>query len=163
MGILSFMKEAGEKLFFPKDAKAASTPEANVDSIKKYIESQGIKTDGLQFSFDSAQDRVKITGTVPDQATKEKILLCAGNVQGVAAVDDNITVANAGVSSQYYTVKSGDTLSKIAKQYYGDAQKYNLIFEANRPMLSHPDKIYPGQTLRIPPQDNGARMADRTM
>jgi nucleoid-associated protein YgaU len=50
----------------------------------------------------------------------------------------------------FHTVKSGDTLSAISKQVYGDANKYNAIFEANRPMLSSPDKIYPGQSLRIP-------------
>ena len=163
MGILSFMKEAGEKLFGAKDAKAAA-PEASVESIKKYIQAQGLSIEGLDFSFDPAQDKVRVSGKVPDQATKEKILLCCGNVQGVAAVEDNITVANADGESQYYTVKSGDTLSKISKQYYGDAQKYNLIFEANRPMLSHPDKIYPGQTLRIPPQGPSQnRMDDRTL
>ena len=47
-------------------------------------------------------------------------------------------------------VKPGDTLSKIAKEEYGDANTYMKIFEANKPMLSNPDKIYPGQMLRIP-------------
>jgi len=55
--------------------------------------------------------------------------------------------------AKFYTVVSGDSLSKIAKEYYGNAMKYPVIFEANKPMLSHPDKIYPGQVLRIPPQD----------
>ena len=45
---------------------------------------------------------------------------------------------------------SGDSLSKIAKEHYGNAMKYPVIFEANKPMLEHPDKIYPGQVLRIP-------------
>ena len=53
--------------------------------------------------------------------------------------------------ARFHTVMRGDTLSKIAKNFYGDAMKYPLIFEANKPMLSHPDKIYPGQVLRIPP------------
>ena len=48
---------------------------------------------------------------------------------------------------------SGDTLGKIAKNYYGNAMKYPVIFEANKPMLTHPDKIYPGQVLRIPVLD----------
>ncbi|WP_413288473.1 peptidoglycan-binding protein LysM [Bdellovibrio sp. HCB337] len=145
MGIMSFFKDAGEKLFGSK--------EANPDSIKKYIQSQGISTEGLTIDFDKASDTVKVSGKVPDQATKEKILLCCGNVQGVAKVDDNITVAQAAPASQYYTVQSGDTLSKIAARFYGDAMKYPAIFEANRPMLSHPDKIYPGQNLRIPPPE----------
>jgi len=47
---------------------------------------------------------------------------------------------------------AGETLSAIAKQHYGDATRYMVIFEANRPMLAHPDRIYPGQKLRIPPR-----------
>jgi nucleoid-associated protein YgaU len=54
--------------------------------------------------------------------------------------------------SKFYTVVKGDTLSKIAKEFYGDASKYPVIFEANTPMLKDPDLIYPGQVLRVPPQ-----------
>jgi nucleoid-associated protein YgaU len=147
MGVMSFLQDAGEKLF-GKDPSP--------DDIKKYIQSQGLPTQNLDVSFDGKSDKVKVSGQVPDQATKEKILLCCGNVKGVSSVDDNITVAQASAASQYYTVKSGDTLSKIAKQFYGDQMKYPAIFEANRPMLSHPDKIYPGQNLRIPAQGAGA-------
>lgn len=155
MGLLSFFKGAGEKLFSSKDANAKPAAEAaatNIEAIKKYIQAQGLKVDGLEITFDSAQDKVKVSGKVADQTTKEKVLLCCGNIQGVGSVEDNLTVTNPTPASQYYTVKSGDTLSKISKQYYGDPNKYTLIFEANRPMLSSPDKIYPGQSLRIPPQ-----------
>jgi len=94
-----------------------------------------------------------VSGVAPDQATKEKIVLCCGNVSSVAKVDDLLTVADGGApESKYREVKSGDTLSKIAKEEYGDANAYMKIFEANKPMLSNPDKIYPGQNLRIPPQ-----------
>ena len=89
----------------------------------------------------------------PDQPTKEKIVLCCGNVASVAKVDDQLTVASSGEpAATYREVKSGDTLSKIAKEAYGDANAYMKIFEANKPMLSDPDKIYPGQKLRIPPK-----------
>lgn len=145
MGLINFFKNAGEKLF-------GASKEANVESIKKYIQAQGLSTEGLNLSFDPASDTVTVSGQVPDQTTKEKILLCCGNVQGVAKVQDNLKVRTPAVESQYYTVQSGDTLSKIAARFYGDAKKFNMIFEANRPMLSHPDKIYPGQNLRIPPQ-----------
>jgi nucleoid-associated protein YgaU len=93
-----------------------------------------------------------VYGVAPDQATKEKIVLSAGNVAGVAKVNDMMSVDRSEPEAQYYTVVSGDTLSKISKKYYGDANQYQKIFEANRPMLSHPDKIYPGQLLRIPPK-----------
>jgi nucleoid-associated protein YgaU len=71
-------------------------------------------------------------------------------VQGVEHVNDQLSVAAATAESKWYQVKSGDTLSKIAREFYGNANEYNRIFEANRPMLSNPDKIYPGQMLRIP-------------
>ena len=81
----------------------------------------------------------------------KKLCCAAGNVSGAAKVDDQLTVAASGsAASTYHTVKSGDTLSKIAKEAYGDANIYMKIFEANKPMLSNPDKVYPGQVLRIP-------------
>ena len=86
-----------------------------------------------------------------NQATKEKIVLCCGNVQGVEAVNDQLTVDLSEPEAQYYTVVKGDNLSKISKQFYGDPNRYARIFEANKPMLKSPDLIYPGQTLRIPP------------
>jgi nucleoid-associated protein YgaU len=84
--------------------------------------------------------------------TKEKIVLCCGNVSGVSKVNDNMSVDQSEPEATYYTVVSGDTLSKISKNNYGDANKYMKIFEANKPMLADPNKIYPGQVLRIPPQ-----------
>ncbi len=82
----------------------------------------------------------------------------AGNIKGVAAVESKLTVAQAAPEPRFYTVKPGDTLSKIAKQFYNDVNRYQAIFEANKPMLTHPDKIYPGQALRIPelPAKNAA-------
>ena len=79
------------------------------------------------------------------------MLLCCGNVQGVAGVNDMLVVKEPAPEAQWHVVVSGDNLSKIAKKFYGDANKYPVIFEANKPMLTHPDKIYPGQMLRIPP------------
>ena len=99
-------------------------------------------------------ERVILRGRVPDQPTRERAIIAAGNNRGVAEVEDELEVETPSKEpeSQMYTVKSGDTLGKIAKAHYGDASKYPVIFEANRPMLDDPDKIYPGQVLRIPPQ-----------
>lgn len=161
MGLMSFIKEAGERLFGGREAKAAAAPSADTvaalnktagDAIENYIETQGLKVDGLEVTFDGATSTATVAGTVADQATKEKVLLCCGNVAGVGAVNDLLVVKNPEPESQWHTVVSGDTLSKIAKKFYGDANKYPAIFEANKPMLKHPDKIYPGQMLRIPPQ-----------
>jgi nucleoid-associated protein YgaU len=166
MGMFSFIKEAGEKLFGRGEAKAAQdavtakpTPE-NVAALSKtageaiaaYINSMGLKVEGLQVSYDGTSGTVTVAGEAPDQATKEKVLLCCGNVANVSSVQDLMTVASSSAESQMYVVVSGDNLSKISKQFYGTPNKYTQIFEANKPMLSDPDKIYPGQVLRIPPE-----------
>ena len=168
MSLVSFFKEAGQKLFGHKDAEAAATQaqaapddaalqaaaatanQAAAAAIVTYIGTQNLDTSMLSIEFDGASGSVMVSGVVPDQATKEKILLCCGNVQGVGQVNELITVDAPADESRYHTVERGETLSAIAKTYYGDASKYPAIFEANRPMLSNPDKIYPGQMLRIP-------------
>ena len=157
MAIIDFLKDAGEKLFGsePKAAPAqlADRERAAGEAIEKYIGTLGLPTQDLEVSFDGASSTCRVAGSCDDQATKEKILLAAGNVAGVAKVDDKLSVKNAEPAARFYEVKKGDTLSKISKEQYGDANRYNAIFEANRPMLKHPDKIYPGQKLRIPPLD----------
>ena len=165
MSLVSFLKEAGKKLFTPfnvppaaanapASAAPADTAALNATAskaIETYIASQNLTAAGLDVKYDGASQTVTVSGVAPDQATREKIVLCCGNVSGVAKVEDLLTVATAGASaSKYRTVASGETLSKIAKEEYGDANAYMKIFEANKPMLSDPDKIYPGQTLRIP-------------
>lgn len=166
MSLISFIKEAGEKLFGKGEAKAAQeaaereATAANLerlnrtagDAIATYIGAMNLKVDGLEVGFDGATGTVTVAGVAADQATKEKVVLCCGNVEKVAAVNDLMTVAAPADASQYYTVVKGDNLSKIAKQFYGNPNQYPKIFEANKPMLTHPDKIYPGQLLRIPPQ-----------
>jgi nucleoid-associated protein YgaU len=161
MSLISFLRDAGEKLFNPPKAAPAAAPAPDVaalnetaaQAIERYIASQGLKADGLDVKYDGATQTVTVSGIAPDQATKEKIVLCCGNVSSVAKVNDLLTVAGGGEQeSTYREVKSGDTLSKIAKEAYGDANAYMKIFEANKPMLSNPDKIYPGQKLRIPPK-----------
>ena len=164
MGMFSFIKEAGEKLFGRGEAKAAQeaaaaapTPE-NIaalsktagDAIKTYIGTMNLNVEALDITFDAPTGTVTVAGVALDQATKEKVLLCCGNVASVTAVNDMMTVANPEPESQMYAVVSGDNLSKISKQFYGTPNKYMQIFEANKPMLTHPDKIYPGQMLRIP-------------
>ena len=145
MRLLSFVKEAGEKLIdllTPGNANAS-------EQLKEHVSKVGLGNPNVQTTVDG--DKVTVTGEVATQEEKEKILLALGNIAGVASVDDQITVSGpVVVASRFVVVKSGDTLSAISKTVYGDANKYNKIFEANKPLLSHPDKIYPGQTLRIP-------------
>ncbi|NVZ67925.1 peptidoglycan-binding protein LysM [Pseudomonas costantinii] len=145
MSLFSFVKEAGEKLISlltPGNANAG-------DELKKHIEEVGLGNPNVHATVDG--DKVTITGEVASQEEKEKIILAAGNIAGVASVEDQITVTGpVVVASRFVVVKSGDTLSAISKTVYGDANKYNKIFEANKPLLKDVNKIYPGQTLRIP-------------
>ncbi len=156
MGLFSFIKEAGEKLFGHKEEAAEVSIEeknrlnqAAAQAIYDRINGLGLKWSNLMVSYKSGQ--VTITGSTPDQENREKIILAAGNVQGVDNVDDQLTVEAPAAEPRFYTVVKGDTLSKIAAAHYGSANKYPVIFEANKPMLKDPDKIYPGQNLRIPP------------
>ena len=164
MGLFSFIKDAGEKLFGGKEAHAAPAPAAGgaaapsqtdlnakaAQAIEKYVNSQNLGASGVDISYDGGAGKVTVKGEAPTQAIKEKITLCCGNVASVPSVDNLMTVTNPEPEAQYHDVASGDTLSGIAKKYYDDANKYPQIFEANKPMLSNPDKIYPGQKLRIP-------------
>jgi nucleoid-associated protein YgaU len=149
MGLFSFLKGAGQKLFGKAEEAAPEVAEplkaqALIDHVQKlglHFNSLNIKTQG---------DTVFISGEVAAQADAEKIALAVGNVEGVSVVDNNMTVANPEPESRTYTVQSGDSLSKISKEMYGDMMKYEVIFEANKPMLTDMDLIYPGQVLRIP-------------
>ncbi|WP_027015186.1 peptidoglycan-binding protein LysM [Comamonas composti] len=157
MGLFSFIKEAGEKLFGGSSAHAASAADAQKESdakaaqaIESYIGLQNLGVSDLKVQFDGSQGKVTVHGTAPTQAAKEKVTLCCGNVANVQSVDNLMTVSAPEPEAQFHDVVRGDTLSAIAKKFYGDANKYPVIFEANKPMLTHPDKIYPGQKLRIP-------------
>ena len=172
MGIATFVRDAGERIVanakaaFQMNPGRAEEPAAQApakkpasssndksagEAIADYIRAQNLEVDNLQVRFDAPTSTVHVSGTAKDQATKEKVILCCGNIAGVEKVDEQLSVKESAPPAQYHTVVSGDTLSGIAKKVYGDANKYQTIFEANKPMLKHPDKIYPGQMLRIPP------------
>ncbi len=152
MGLGSFLKNVGAKLF-----GGGETPEEQAQKVRDHVAKYGLDVSGLTFTV--ANDKVTISGEAKNWEQKSKIYVAAGNVEGIDGVNDNMTVKPAPVETvapvtvaepKYHTVESGDTLSKIAKEVYGDVNAYNRIFEANKPMLSDPDKIYPGQVLVIP-------------
>jgi nucleoid-associated protein YgaU len=151
MGLFSFLKNAGAKLMGrsaeTNEAEAAANAAERANLLRSIIASSGVGIENLDIELDD--DKVTVYGQTESVEDKEKIVLVAGNVEGIATVDDRISVV-APVQSRFHEVKPGDSLSKISLEVYGDAMKYNVIFEANKPMLSHPDKIYPGQMLRIP-------------
>jgi len=143
MGIFSFLSNSGKKTI---DSTADNA--ANASKLVNNIQSYGFDVTDLDIEIDG--ETAKVWGVAANQATREKVLLAIGNTKGIASVDDKMTTAVPEPEAKFHTVVSGDSLSKIAKKYYGDAMKYPEIFEANKPMLTSPDKIYPGQVLRIP-------------
>jgi nucleoid-associated protein YgaU len=150
MGLMSFFKGVGEKIF-KKEETVAPTPEVEplrASALLAHVKALGLPYNAL--TVKTSGDTVTIEGEVAQQADAEKIALAVGNVEGVEVVDNKLSVATPAPEATYHTVVKGDTLSKIAQTVYGDMMKYPIIFEANKPMLSHPDKIYPGQVLRIP-------------
>jgi len=161
MGLIDFVKSAGAKIFGRREeekpqadpkVEAQKRAEANkraAHALTQRVTDMGLEIEGFQVEV--VGDVAVVTGTTTNQADREKAVLVVGNTHGIARVDDRLEVKTPEPEAVYYTVKSGDTLSKIAKVQYGNAMKYPVIFEANRPMLSDPDKIYPGQMLRIPP------------
>jgi len=158
MGLFSFIKNAGAKVFgigktdAEEAAEAAAAElkaeEAAAARLEETINDLQLQVENLNVHIDD--DAATVTGLAYDQATKEKVVLVVGNSQGIATVDDQMTVEHVEPEAQFHTVVSGDTLGKIAKTYYGNAMKYPEIFEANKPMLKDPNLIYPGQVLRIP-------------
>ena len=140
MGLFNFVKDAGEKLWDAVTGQHDKDDQAK--KVQEHLNKTGIP-DADKVNIQIADGKATVTGDGLSQEAKEKI-------SGIASVDDQVKTATPATASQFYTVKSGDTLSAISKQVYGNANLYNKIFEANKPMLKSPDKIYPGQVLRIP-------------
>jgi nucleoid-associated protein YgaU len=165
MGLYSFIKDSGAKVFGIGKTSAEEAAEAAADAAAAKLKREEEAANRLVETISDLQlqaqdlnvkidgDAATIYGMAYDQATREKIVLVVGNSNGIATVDDQMTVEHTEPEAQFYTVVSGDTLGKIAKNYYGNAMKYPVIFEANKPMLKDPDLIYPGQVLRIPSLD----------
>jgi nucleoid-associated protein YgaU len=150
MGLFSFIKSAGKALGITSEDE---TPTA--EALQKELNKQKLGTEGVEISV--VGDKAVIKGDVADQSIFEKAIVAVGNSLGISKVeasDLKVAASDAG-DPVFYTVVKGDNLWKIAEANYGKGKgaKYTTIFEANKPMLKHPDKIYPGQVLRIPALD----------
>lgn len=147
MSLFSFVKEAGEKLIdllTPGNANAG-------EQLKEHVAKVGLGNPNIHTNVEGST--VTVTGEAASQEEKEKIVLALGNISGVESVNDQMTLAPGAATvsvAKFVTVEKGDTLSAISKRVYGDPNKYQRIFDANKPMLKDVDKIYPGQVLRIP-------------
>ncbi len=145
MGLFDFVRNIGDKIF--------GSGEDPATKIKEHIESRGLSIANLAVEFQDADGKTFLQGQAPSVDVKEKAVLVAGNVKGVSNVyADQLTAPEPPQAPkvEYYLIQSGDTLSKIAKQYLGDAMAYPKIFEANREVIKDPNLIYPGQKIRIP-------------
>ena len=141
MGLFDFVSNIGNNLF-SKDEEAG-------EKIQAYIEEQNPGINDLTVSYNDGA--VTLAGQSDSYEAVEKAILMAGNVKGVNVVLNEVAVDEAPTENvEYYLIKSGDTLSKIAKQYYGNAMDYPKIFEANLEVIKDPDKIFVGQKIRIP-------------
>ena len=145
MGLWDFVKNAGKALGIG-DAAAAEAPAA--EALRKEVDDLGLKADGLNVTVEG--DTVTLTGKAASQEEREKLILAMGNVAGVAKVEETIETPEPAVQPVFHTVVKGDNLWKIAEKTLGGGARFKEIFEANKPMLKDPDKIYPGQVLRIP-------------
>lgn len=154
MGLFSFIKNAGAKVFGIGKTTEEEAAEAASAKAEKLIEAvQALQFEVTDLDVEVDGDTALVYGEASNQETREKVVLVVGNTEGIASVDDRMTTAVEAPQAQFHTVVSGDTLGKIAKEFYGNAMKYPVIFEANKPMLKSPDLIYPGQVLRIPTLD----------
>jgi nucleoid-associated protein YgaU len=149
MGLFDFVKSVGKKIGIGDD-------EPSADALKKELDSHKLGTENVQVVVEG--DKAVLKGNVTNQEILEKAIIAVGNSLGISKVEteelkvDEVTTGSVAKEPKFYTVKKGDNLWKIAESQYGKGKgaKNTLIFEANKPMLTHPDKIYPGQVLRIP-------------
>lgn len=141
MGLFDFAKDLGRKLFDRDDDAPAK--------ISQHIQDDNPGIDDLEVAFDDGV--VSLSGSASSADAVEKAVLMAGNVEGVQEVKiDDLDAPSVTDGVQYYVIEKGDTLSGIAKRYYGNAMEYPKIFEANREVIKDPDLIFPGQKIRIP-------------
>jgi len=145
MGLFDFVKNIGKKVF--------SREEDAAEKIKAEIEAANPGISNLDVRYDPQSSTVALSGQATSAEAMQKAVLMAGNVEGVSNVEfAGLHNPEEQGQVEYYIVQQGDTLSKIAQQFYGNANKYPRIFEANREVIKDANLIFPGQKIRIPPE-----------
>ena len=147
MGILDFAKDIGSNLF--------QTDSAAAEKINEMLSIKLTPIKDLSVAYDDGT--VTLCGECMNQQHRDQAVLLAGNVKGgEKVVSDELSYPQPAADEpaeekiEFYEIKSGDTLSGIAKHFYGDFKLYTKIFDANRDVIGDPDKIYPGQKIRVP-------------
>ena len=126
MGLFDFFKDMGEKTFGSEDEAA--------EKIKENIEASNPGIQDLNVAYDDGV--VELTGTADSAEAMEKAVLMAGNVKGVSEVKaDGVSAPPQPAPVEYYIIQKGDSLSAIAKRYYGNVKDYPRIFDANREVI----------------------------
>lgn len=141
IGLWNFVKDAGKSIFGGDDSKGLTGT-----ALKDELKGLGLDSDDLDILVEG--DKVKVAGKAASQEIRKKVILAFGNIEGVAEVEDDVSRGEG--EPTFHTVEKGDPLWAVAGKAMVNGAKYTDIFEANKPMLTHPDKIYPGQVLRIP-------------
>lgn len=141
MGLFDFAKSIGKKIFGSKDEAPKK--------IKEHIEEDNPGISNLEVEVNNGVATIK--GETDDPNAYEKAVLMAGNIFGISEVNaDELTTPEQTIEVKYYEIAKGDSLWKIAKEFYGNGNDYPKIFEANKEVIKDPDLIYPGQKIRIP-------------
>ena len=152
MCVFSFMKNIGENLFLKEDEavwKARGIyDEERAKGIRKYLNELEIII--IDSDLKIQGEKACLSGTAKDQETFEKAIIAVGNIQGISTVESKMKVQNPAQLSRFYTVKPGDTLDKLALEYFDDSNQYKIILEANQPMIKKASHIYSGLVIRIP-------------
>ena len=152
MSVFSFMKNIGENLFYKEDEAAWKAQgiydEERTKGIRRYLDELNIII--ADFELEIQDEKATLLGTAKDQETFEKTIIAVGNIQGISTVESKMNVQKPAQLSRFYTIKPGDTLNKLALEYFDDSNKFKIILEANQPLIKKASHIYSGMVIRIP-------------
>ncbi|MFZ5551362.1 MAG: BON domain-containing protein [Pseudomonadota bacterium] len=150
MSLISFGRDAGIDLPAQPAAEGGTPPAPLCMAVQAHLAALGLQAHQLELSFDPQRAVMRVSGCAPDQDTRERIVLCCGNVRGVAAVDDRMTVLMPSEVSRWRFVQPGDTLARIATDLYRDERRAQHLRAANQPLIGEADELQPGWLLRVP-------------
>lgn len=151
VSLISFDRAAGPELLAGQGAADGPIDAmALCRAIAEHLTALGLKAEQLEIGYEPERLLLSVAGCAATQDMRERILLCCGNVRGVAAVEDRMTVVMPSDVSRWRFVQQGDTLARIAVDAYRDAKRVQHLRDANRPLLGDTEELQPGWLLRVP-------------